>query len=417
MGNHSTTLGQNYYFPKKLQHSLGLSENEIYIECYSCALFDKILIQGHIYIMPNGFIFHSLFNSRTLFGETNIIIKICDIICLEKTKGALGLNNSIYIETNQNQFKFTSFISREDCYDLLFLCWWDYLDSRKIVVESIKKEEKSISALVDPSIILEYNHTKVISNKEVLPNEEPIRESQIIRIEKSIEKDELKGLSFHEMLALRTEKISKSLPNLQKYANMTIRVSVSNTSIGQVFDLLFSSKPLKIKGKDFFNGWDLLVKRSGVKESPIVTNWNQNPPDFKNIKEILDLDDIFLTRNIKNRKYIKGAAALLVGKVIEFEEIQKLYVFSNRRLIITTELIFISKVPFSDTFEFKGCWEFIENENDMVTLEYRYYIEILKPSFIKGLIEKNSEEEQKEFVKILEIIIEDAKEAGLFEKQ
>ena len=95
-----------------------LEEGEIKIDSFNCALKDKILLQGFLYITTKKIEFKSLFNPVTLFGKTTIKIPLKDIIDIEK-KYYLALDNSIQVKTKKVNYLFINFLSRDKCFNLL----------------------------------------------------------------------------------------------------------------------------------------------------------------------------------------------------------------------------------------------------------------------------------------------------------
>ena len=74
-------------------------EGEILIETYLCALSDRILLSGKLFVSNMRLCFYSKFNSNNLFfGGTTIIIPKIDIDkVLRKSSGLL--DNSLIIKT------------------------------------------------------------------------------------------------------------------------------------------------------------------------------------------------------------------------------------------------------------------------------------------------------------------------------
>ena len=113
-----------------------LEEGEIKLDSFNCALRDKILLQGFLYITTNKIEFKSLFNSETLFGKTTIKIPLKDIIDIEK-KYYLALDNSIEVKTKEVSYLFINFLSRDKCFNLLE----NQLNQTKEKIEQNKKVE------------------------------------------------------------------------------------------------------------------------------------------------------------------------------------------------------------------------------------------------------------------------------------
>ena len=95
-----------------------LEKDETILDSFNCALKDKILLQGKFIITNKRIWFKSLFNTSTFFGKTTIMIPLNDIISIEK-KYYLMLDNSIEVKTEKVSYFFTSYLSRDNCFNLL----------------------------------------------------------------------------------------------------------------------------------------------------------------------------------------------------------------------------------------------------------------------------------------------------------
>ena len=70
------------------------------MKTFSCALANKIILQGRIYITNERICFHSKFNSgNVFFGGTFIDIPKKDIKKIEKKTNAIIFDNSISVTT------------------------------------------------------------------------------------------------------------------------------------------------------------------------------------------------------------------------------------------------------------------------------------------------------------------------------
>ena len=92
-----------------------IDSGEKVLDDYSCALSDKILLQGKIFITNKKIVFYSWFNNSTLFGKTILEIPLTDIIFIDK-KYTLIFDNSIILKTNKTEIFLTSFIQRDKCF-------------------------------------------------------------------------------------------------------------------------------------------------------------------------------------------------------------------------------------------------------------------------------------------------------------
>lgn len=103
---------------KKFDDIFFIDQDEVFIDNFSCALSDKILVQGKLYITNKKLVFYSWFNNSTLFGKTLIEIPKEEIVEVDKHKNLL-FDNMIYVKTKTTQFLFASFINRDKCYYLI----------------------------------------------------------------------------------------------------------------------------------------------------------------------------------------------------------------------------------------------------------------------------------------------------------
>jgi len=96
-------------------------EGEKFLESYSCAFQQKIILQGRLYVTNKRICFHSYFNAKTLIGkETKIQIPMPDIKSLEKRMNAMVFDNSIMVVTKEGkEYFFTSFVYRDAALDLI----------------------------------------------------------------------------------------------------------------------------------------------------------------------------------------------------------------------------------------------------------------------------------------------------------
>jgi len=83
-----------------LQAKISFLPDEKFFKSFSCALSDKILLTGRLYITNKRLCFHSIFNpSNVFFGDTFIQIPKKDINKIEKRFNAIVFDNSISITT------------------------------------------------------------------------------------------------------------------------------------------------------------------------------------------------------------------------------------------------------------------------------------------------------------------------------
>ena len=100
---------------------MSLDEGEKVIDTFACALSQKILLQGRMYITHKKLFFHSYFNPKTVIGkETKFLIPFSDILKIEKKVNALVFDNSIQITTKDGkEIFFASFVYRDIAFDVI----------------------------------------------------------------------------------------------------------------------------------------------------------------------------------------------------------------------------------------------------------------------------------------------------------
>ncbi|KAI9312932.1 GRAM domain-containing protein [Dichotomocladium elegans] len=94
-------------------------EDDPLIEDFGCALQKEILLQGRVYISEQ----HICFNANIFGWITNLVVAFSDIIEIEKKTTALFIPNAIQISTEQSKHFLTSFLSRDQAYDLIVDVW------------------------------------------------------------------------------------------------------------------------------------------------------------------------------------------------------------------------------------------------------------------------------------------------------
>ncbi|KRX05731.1 hypothetical protein PPERSA_09871 [Pseudocohnilembus persalinus] len=121
------TMIEEKNFQKELENAklfldkrITWEEREILKGMFVCSLYNKILLQGRIYITTKRLIFHSYFNPNNFFfKETLLVIPKQHIQNLEKRMDAMKLDNAISIQTVNGNLFFTTFIQRDRAYEMI----------------------------------------------------------------------------------------------------------------------------------------------------------------------------------------------------------------------------------------------------------------------------------------------------------
>uniref|UniRef100_A0A7N0V7A5 VASt domain-containing protein n=2 Tax=Kalanchoe fedtschenkoi TaxID=63787 RepID=A0A7N0V7A5_KALFE len=93
--------------------------DEFLIQDFNCALQESFLIQGHLYVFHRYICFYS-----NIFGfETKKTISLEEITCIRRAKAAGIFPTAIEIDTGDRKLFFTSFLSRDEAFNLLNDLW------------------------------------------------------------------------------------------------------------------------------------------------------------------------------------------------------------------------------------------------------------------------------------------------------
>ncbi|KAI0789456.1 hypothetical protein C8Q75DRAFT_718443 [Abortiporus biennis] len=96
-----------------------IPEGDYLIEDYGCALQREILIQGRLYISENHVCFHA-----NIFGWiTDLCIPMYEVTNIDKRMTAFVIPNAIQLTTRNAKYTFTSFLSRDTTYDVMYNVW------------------------------------------------------------------------------------------------------------------------------------------------------------------------------------------------------------------------------------------------------------------------------------------------------
>ncbi|XP_072049872.1 protein Aster-B-like [Amphiura filiformis] len=102
--------------------------NERLVVDYSCALQKDILVQGRMYVTEEWLCFYA----NIFKWETLLTIKLKEITAITKERTIRFIPNAIQITTEGEKYFFTSFMSRDKTYMLLFRVWQNALIGQKM---------------------------------------------------------------------------------------------------------------------------------------------------------------------------------------------------------------------------------------------------------------------------------------------
>ncbi|XP_030833716.1 protein Aster-B [Strongylocentrotus purpuratus] len=100
-----------------------IPSNERLLMDYSCALQKDILVQGRMFITEGWLCFYA----NIFKWETVLTIRFKDVTAITKERTIRFIPNAIQVSTDSEKFFFTSFMSREKSFLLLFRIWQNAL--------------------------------------------------------------------------------------------------------------------------------------------------------------------------------------------------------------------------------------------------------------------------------------------------
>ena len=394
-----------------LQIKFGTEKNEELLENYVCTLVDKILLQGKLYITHKRLAFNSYFNSNTLFGDTIVVIPIKDIQDIEKTYGVFNHQNTLHIHTNKGILTFTSFSNRDRAFNLIN----NILNSFGIIY---KKTNKNNSPHIhnaihnfdsnEPFKSEEYINTKKEEHnqgEEILTNN-PKKKNWIANINKNALKEELSSL-----FAERKKRILENLPNLSSFQVSGFTITIKNTNLQKVFEVIFGEEGLDLNKKLFSSFWEILMLKMYPKKKPIIGKWSLLPPKSFKVEDIIAFGEKPMIRKLIGYKPIKDIPFL---SAFMFDDIHNLHIVDDKEIILIMDVRFHGSVPFTDTFTYKNCYIIKENDKQEVTLEFRYTMEFIKSTIFRRKIERTTIEEISDTGRIVKSVTDGLIDEGKF---
>ena len=369
---------------------MGASEAELEIESFTCSYVDKIHILGKLYITQKRIGFYSMFNGKSLIGDTILSIPLQEVYRLQKATNFFGVGNTIIIETRLGNLEFTSFISRNTAFkfldNILLLINPDYVSTKKNPAKELGALATDISMQELEEEVPKGSETKKPSKKEIL--------------ERKFRK--------------RTQQLIQSLPPKLPFQNSAYKYTFKG-DYNKLIKFLLGKQEFTMEGKTYKSFWEYYQFKQGNTEISI-SDWSPElPANIANKKKLLDYikPSERKTSGFKNLKH----NIPLVPKQISFNETHQLYFINEKQAIMNDIVEITTKMPLSDAFKFHTCFVFRQEEENDVSIELRYEIEFLKSTMFKSQIVKTSLEECQTAGVLLNTLLLDIINSGYFENQ
>ena len=300
---------------EELQRRFSLNEKESVISSFLCAYSDRILLQGKLYITRTSIYFYSYFNSSTfIFNNTQIRVRLLEVISIRKKANLYIFNNSIKLRTAARSYFFTSFLSRDEAFSIL----WRLL--------SLESKQASVPA--SPACTTEINI-------ETRPFRLQIRSA---------------------LLGVKAPQV-----NMLPSHYFTEEVFMPHVEFGipaqQLFQLLFSDKNVGFL-KNFleYDGNKIIE----------ISNWSAPAPDFY-MGNPGDNWNYTAKRLVRSMHKLKEKLPLM-STHYELVENQSIYFVSEEEFVIEGELKI--HAPYGDYFTTYMRWRVIGRENAVLSARY-----------------------------------------------
>lgn len=119
----------------KFQKLMNISDAELLINDYSCALQRDILIHGRMYLSSNWICFHA-----NIFGwKKQVTIQWTDVVSIEKRKTMKVIPNAIKISTVTEDYLFCSFVARDRAFKAFNHIWGNAIREKPVDSVTLKK--------------------------------------------------------------------------------------------------------------------------------------------------------------------------------------------------------------------------------------------------------------------------------------
>lgn len=341
----------------------GLVKDEVIDEVFSCALLDKIVIQGKLFISNKKLAFHSYFNRFTLLGETKMIIPKKDILRIEKRYNALIFDNSIAVITLKGEVFFTSFVFRDRAY-ISIIKTLTPVEQKDIPIDEKPEETKE-----KPEINLEKDDVKVLDEEKIIDPETLIKLEERANIVKSLHPKEeyFKEITYTHVLPVKCR-------------------------LDDVVRIIYAGIPYTYKGKTFKSGFFEFLKteRSGDTQL-LITEFEPPIPPYYLSKDV-PIEELVSAVHMSERRMeyihpVKKTGIPFIPKTCPVKEVHKMYWINNKELFYINEAK-SEKVPYSDCFNIVCGFRIKELDNCKIETSMKLQIIFVKKTYLQGTLER-----------------------------
>ncbi|XP_066397755.1 protein VASCULAR ASSOCIATED DEATH 1, chloroplastic-like isoform X2 [Miscanthus floridulus] len=354
-----------------------LPPDEVLVQDFNCALQENILLQGHMYL----FLHHICFYSNIFGYETKKTIPLQEVTDVRKAKTAAIFPNAIEIVAGTRRHFFGSFLSRDEAYRIIVDGWEQHVSDARLLLN--RQETKSASSSEENGYVLLEGAKESKQDEDSSPPDRSVDSTAVsssadggdsnINISKRFSKVEENGLEDN-IIALNPfnlEPLDDAPPSVPESYTM-ITESKFQVPVEVFFNFLLSDGA--------FGFVDDFHKKCGDKEFS-CSKWRTDEQGG-------------LVRDVS---FLHPIKIYLGAKFGTCQEVQKIRLYKNRRLMIQTSQS-IGDAPYGDHFTVEGIWDVEQDSLDENCCDLRIYINVAfsKKTIFRGKIEQSTKDECRE---------------------
>ncbi|KAL3813739.1 hypothetical protein ACJIZ3_015007 [Penstemon smallii] len=359
-----------------------LPQDEVFIQDFICALQDKFLLQGHIYL----FVRYICFYSNQFGFETKEIIPFHEVTSVRRVKAISVFPNAIEIIARGKKYLITSILSRDEAFKLIHDGWLQHNNGP----EEITPQQELISEISSPengnNLFEESGGCRFsVDESQIIRSDEKTHISEDCKLfvdgEPNIDSTSL-GTQVNE-----EEKAKDDQRSVAKSSAWVPEDADAPEVLEYYKEVAESKFPIHVE--EFFN---MFLSDDGVRFDNGVSFEEQfrrrcNDRDLK-ITSWQPHDEFGHTRNVSFRH---PTLTFLSGKRLGgYQEVQKYRVYRNNHLVVDTRRE-VSDVPFEDYHFVKLRWDVEESTDSTPGCILRVYIAVgfHKPTEWKDILARS----------------------------
>lgn len=327
------------------------------------------------------FLHHICFYSNIFGYETKKTISLQEVTDVRKAKTAAIFPNAIEIVAGTRRHFFGSFLSRDEAYRIIVDGWEQHVSDARLLLE--RQETKSASSSEENGYVLLEGAKESKQDEDSSPPDRSVDSTAVsssadggdsdINISKRFSKVEENGLEDN-IIALNPfnlEPLDDAPPSVPESYTM-ITESKFQVPVEVLFNFLLSDGA--------FGFVDDFHKKCGDKEFS-CSKWRTDEQGG-------------LVRDVS---FLHPIKIYLGAKFGTCQEVQKLRLYKNRRLMIQTSQS-IGDAPYGDHFIVEGIWDVEQDSLDENCCDLRIYINVAfsKKTIFRGKIEQSTKDECRE---------------------